>query len=168
MARASSSKVYLYFMKKGRQARHRIPGNYCLILWDWRHHHVRHVLLKKLLCLFSPNNIIFRKEIHPISKGHLIQRSKQEFMEVNTLHSRSMFAIKAKIYGELYKQSSSALTLLMKYLVIGQRLNTPNFSAFHGSPRGSLVSIGQHFVATRVVHLPKSTETTLITEAKRT
>ena len=28
----------------------------------------------------------------------------------------------------------------------------------------SLVSIGQHFVATRVVHLPKSTETSLITE----
>ena len=29
-ARASSSKVYLYFMKKGRQARHRIPRNSCL------------------------------------------------------------------------------------------------------------------------------------------
>ena len=27
MARASGSKVYLYFMKKGRQARHRIPRN---------------------------------------------------------------------------------------------------------------------------------------------
>ena len=26
-ARASGSKVYLYFMKKGRQARHRIPRN---------------------------------------------------------------------------------------------------------------------------------------------
>ena len=44
----------------------------------------------------------------------------------------------------------------MKHLAIGQRLKTPNFSAFHWSPRGSLVSIGQHFVATRVVHLPKS------------
>ena len=53
----------------------------------------------------------------------------------------------------------------MKHLVIGQRLKTPNFSAFHWSPRGSLVSIGQHFVATRVVHLPKSTETSLITES---
>ena len=41
----------------------------------------------------------------------------------------------------------------------------PNLSAFHWSPRGSLVSIGQHFVATRVVHLPKSTETSLITES---
>ena len=61
--------------------------------------------------------------------------------------------------------NSPALSLLMKHLVIGQRLKTPTFSAFHWSPRGSLVSIGQHFVATRVVHLPKSTETSLITES---
>ena len=61
--------------------------------------------------------------------------------------------------------NSPALSLLMKHLVIGQRLKTPNFSAFHCSARSSLVSIGQHFVATRVVHLPKSTETTLITES---
>ena len=32
MARASGSKVYLYFMKKGRQARHRIPQNSCAML----------------------------------------------------------------------------------------------------------------------------------------
>ena len=61
--------------------------------------------------------------------------------------------------------NSPALSLLMKHLVIGQHLKTPNFSAFHWSPCGSLVSIGQHFVATRVVHLPKSTETRLITES---
>ena len=54
--------------------------------------------------------------------------------------------------------NSPALSLLLKHLVIGQRLQTHNFSAFHWSPRGSLVSIGQHFVATRIVHLPKSTE----------
>ena len=60
--------------------------------------------------------------------------------------------------------NSPALSLLMKHLVICQRLKTPNFSALHWSPRGSLVSIGQHFVATRVVHLPKSTETSLITD----
>ena len=60
--------------------------------------------------------------------------------------------------------NSPALSLLMKHLVIGQRLKTPNFSAFHWSPHGSLVSIGQHFVATRVIHLPKSTETSLITK----
>ena len=29
-ARASGSKVYLYIMKKGRQARHRIPRNSCI------------------------------------------------------------------------------------------------------------------------------------------
>ena len=46
----------------------------------------------------------------------------------------------------------------MKHLVIGQRLKTPNFSAFHWSPHGSLVSIGQYFVARRVVHLRKSIE----------
>ena len=61
--------------------------------------------------------------------------------------------------------NDAALSLLMKHLVIGQRLKTPNFSAFHWSPRGSLVSIGHHFVATRVVHLPKSTETSLMTES---
>ena len=61
--------------------------------------------------------------------------------------------------------NNPALSLLMKHLVIGQCLKTPNFSAFHWSPRGSLVSIGQHFVAMRVVHLPKSTETSLISES---
>ena len=55
--------------------------------------------------------------------------------------------------------SSPAISLLMKHLVIGQRLKAPNYSAFHWSPRGSLVSIGQHFVATRVVHLPQSLNT---------
>ena len=48
-----------------------------------------------------------------------------------------------------------ALLLLMKDLVIGQRLKAPNFSAFHWSRRGSLVSIGQYFVATRVIHYRK-------------
>ena len=42
-----------------------------------------------------------------------------------------------------------------------------NFSAFHWSPHGSLVSIGQHFETTRLVHLPKRTETSLITESDR-
>ena len=74
-----------------------------------------------------------------------------------------MFAVKAKIME--CSINSPALSLLIKHLVIGQRLKTPNFSAFHWSPRGSLVAIGQHFIATRVVHLPKSTETSLITES---
>ena len=57
-----------------------------------------------------------------------------------------------------------ALSLLMKHLVIEQRQEAPNFSAFHWSLHGSLVSIGQHFVTMRVVHLPKRTETSVITE----
>ena len=61
--------------------------------------------------------------------------------------------------------NNTALSLLMKHLVIGQRLKTNNFSAFHWSPRSSLVPVGQHFVATRVVHLPKSSETSFISES---
>ena len=57
-----------------------------------------------------------------------------------------MFAVKAKFIE--CSINSPALSLLMKYLVIGQSLKTPNFSAIHWLPRGSLVSIGQHFVAT--------------------
>ena len=63
-----------------------------------------------------------------------------------------MFVVKEKIYGVLYIQSISIA------FVIGHRQKTPNFSAFHSSPQGSLVSIGQHFVSTRIVHLPKRTE----------
>ena len=61
--------------------------------------------------------------------------------------------------------NNPVLSLLMKHLVIGQRLNAPNFSAFHWSPHSSLISIGQNFVTTRVVHLPKRNETSLITES---
>ena len=75
-----------------------------------------------------------------------------------------MFPVKAKIYGVLY---NSALSLLMKHLFIGQRQKVPNFSDFHWSPHGNLASSGQHFVATRVVNLPKRTETSLITESNR-
>ena len=58
-----------------------------------------------------------------------------------------------------------ALSLLMKHPVTGQRQKGHNFSAFHWSPHGNLVSIGQHLVTTRLVHLPKRTETSLITES---
>ena len=57
-----------------------------------------------------------------------------------------------------------AISLLVQHLVIGQCQKAPNFSAFHWSPHGSLVSIGQLFVNTTTVHLPKRTETSLITE----
>ena len=60
-----------------------------------------------------------------------------------------------------------ALSMLRKHLVIGQRQKAPNFSAFHWSPHGRMISIGQYFVTTRVVHLPKRTETSLITELDR-
>ena len=55
----------------------------------------------------------------------------------------------------------------MKHLVIGQHQKAPNFSTFHWSPHGCLITIGQHFVTTlhRVVHLSKRTETSLITES---
>ena len=53
----------------------------------------------------------------------------------------------------------------MRHLVIGQCQKAPYFSAFHWSPHGCLIIIGQHHVTTRVVHLPKRTETSLITES---
>ena len=53
----------------------------------------------------------------------------------------------------------------MRHLVIGQRQKAPYFSAFHWSPHGCLITIGQHSVTTRVVHLPKRTETSLITKS---
>ena len=78
-----------------------------------------------------------------------------------------MFADKAKIYGELYIQS----TFFRKHLVIGQCQKAPNVSVtaapnviFSLITTSSLVSIGQHFITTRVVHFPKRTETSLITE----
>ena len=55
----------------------------------------------------------------------------------------------------------------MEHLVIGQRQKAHNFSAVYWSPHGSLVSIGQHFVTMRVVHLPERTVTSLITESDR-
>ena len=57
-----------------------------------------------------------------------------------------------------------SISLLIKHLVIGTRQKAPNFSVFHWSPYNSLVSISQHFVTTRVVHLPKRTDTNVITE----
>ena len=53
----------------------------------------------------------------------------------------------------------------MRHIVIGQRQKASNFSAFHWSPHGCLITIGQYFIITRIVHLPKRTETSLITES---
>ena len=71
-----------------------------------------------------------------------------------------MFAVKAKIYGVLYNQASS-----VAFDETSSYWSAPDFPAFHWSPHGSLVSIGQHFVIIRVVHVPKRTETSLITES---
>ena len=74
-----------------------------------------------------------------------------------------MLAVKAKTYGVIYKQFSSiAFEETFSYW---SALKAPNFSAFHWSPNSSLVSIGQNFVTTRVVHLPKRNETSLFTES---
>ena len=75
------------------------------------------------------------------------------------VHGTSMFAVKAKIYGVLYNQSSS-----IAFDETSTYWSAPKssiFSAFHWSSHGNLVSIGQHFVTTKVGPLPKRTETSL-------
>ena len=70
---------------------------------------------------------------------------QQMTIKINSeLHGPSMFPVKAKIYGVLYKQSSS-----IAFDETSSYWSAPNFSAFRWSSHGSLVSIGQHFVATR-------------------
>ena len=74
-----------------------------------------------------------------------------------------MFAVKAKIYRVLYNPSSSFTFDKTSSYWSAQK--APNFWAFHWPQNGSRISIGQHFVTTMIVHLPKRTETSLITEA---
>ena len=72
-----------------------------------------------------------------------------------------MFANKVKIYGV-----PISYPVLRKHLVIGQcqkLLISWLFTATHCS----VVSIGQHIITMRVVHLPKRTETSLIAESDR-
>ena len=66
-----------------------------------------------------------------------------------------------------FMECSIFKSVLLKHLVVGKRQQAPDFSAFHWSRHGSLVSIVQLFVTKRVVHLPKRTETCLITESDR-
>ena len=54
---------------------------------------------------------------------------------------------------------------IIKLATTALRQKAPNFSAFHWSPDSCLITTGQHFVTTRVVHLPKRTETSLNTES---
>ena len=58
--------------------------------------------------------------------------------------------------------SKPALSLLKKTSSYWSALKAPNFSAIHWSQHSSLVSIGQNYVTTRVVHLPKMTEKSLL------
>ena len=75
-----------------------------------------------------------------------------------------MFAIKAKIYGVLYKQSSSiAFDETSNYWSVPK--NSLISRLFIGHHAVVWVSISQHIVATRVVRQPKSTEIGLITES---
>ena len=55
-----------------------------------------------------------------------------------------------------------ALSLLMKHLVIGQRQKLPISRLFIGH-----YTVVWFLITTRVVHLPKRTETSLITESDR-
>ena len=97
------------------------------------------------------------------AKGQ-IYFSYSQLKNGDLLHGPSMFAVKAKIYGVIYNPASSIdFNETSSYWSAPK--NAPNFSAFHWSPHGRMVSIGQHFVTTMVVHLPKRTETGLITEA---
>ena len=110
---------------------------------------------KILHCLVAMKNY---KELYLTCEAENVLRIKRRVCE---LHGPSMLAVKAKIHGVLYKQYSS-----IAFDETSSYWSAPkNFSAFHWSPHGSLVSIGQNFVIERVVHLPKRTETSLITES---
>ena len=89
--------------------------------------------------------------------GHKICFQGKTLIIIPKLQGPSIFPLRRKFME--CSIISPALSLFMKYLVIGQHQKAPNFSAFHWSPHGSLVSIGQHFVTMRVVHSPKRTKT---------
>ena len=77
-----------------------------------------------------------------------------------------MLAVKAKIYGVHYKQYSSiAFDETSSYLLVSTKklLISRFFIGHHTAVWFPLV--GQNFVTTRVVHLPKRTKTSLITES---
>ena len=71
-ARASGSKVYLYFMKKGRQARHRIPRNSCL------HFEVFQGLNFERLCSNKCPLLLFQNDFIVINLHKLLLASLDE------------------------------------------------------------------------------------------
>ena len=57
-ARASGLKVYVYFMTKGRQARHRIPRNSCVTIYIYEKSIMSEYLLKDKSYKFHFENLI--------------------------------------------------------------------------------------------------------------
>ena len=109
----------------------------------------------KVQCLRVPNALLDNHFLYYFEK-----RSKHS----HNCTARQCSPVRRK-FMECYNQSSSiGFDETSSYL---SALKAPDFSAFHWSPRGNLVSIGQHLVITRVVHLPTRTETSLITESVR-
>ena len=105
------------------------------------------------------NNTSFMKSVlHDCQVDHS-HRNKRYCTAGQCLPLRRKFMV--------YSIIQLAQSIITKHLVTGQRKKAPNVSAFHWSPHGRMVSIGQHFVTTRVIHLPKRTETSLITESDR-
>ena len=87
------------------------------------------------------------------------------------LYGPSMFAVKAKIYGVFYNQSSSiASDERSSYWSAPKKKQKKKKNSLLsiGHYMTTMVSIGQHFVTTRVVHLPKKDRTILLTEADLT
>ena len=120
--------------------------------------------------------------LHTKFQGHRSIGSEEEYIlkvftiyghgghlgHVTQLICKNCTAYQCSLFRWLFMGCSiinPALPILMKHLVIGQRQKAPNFLAFYWSQHRRLVSIGQHGVTTRVVHLLKRTVTSLITES---
>ena len=78
-ARASGSKVYLYFMKKGRQARHHIPRNSCCFCLSSQWEPV--LTIKNWLFGILKVRILYEKT--QFLKGFVIYESQQEVLRVD-------------------------------------------------------------------------------------
>ena len=104
------------------------------------------------LCKFDYDNYCFLSipEDRKKSSIHIIQIGEQVLFQGEPFHCTAHQC--TPLWGKFMECSifNPALPLLVKHPVIGQLQKAPNFLAFHWSPHGSLVSIGQHFVTTRV------------------
>ena len=116
------------------------------------------------------NNLLFLAAFSPLreasmngeTNGCILERNSSHIQRVNIGCCSNCTARQCSPLRRKFMECfiiNQALSLLMKHLVFGQRQKAHNFSAFHWSSHGSLVSVGQYFATTRVVHLPKRTET---------